>query len=91
MNINNNNIFWWVVPGFRTTFSCWVQNVTVSGSSNHKVGLADGREVIQQEVQTVVIRYNLRSHTVLRYLCAESVGNRQTLHLTLKDLIKNVH
>lgn len=38
-----------------------------------EVGPTDGGDVVQQEVQTVVICNDLRSHTILRYLCAESV------------------
>lgn len=35
--------------------------------------LTDGGDVVQQRRETVVIRNNLRSHTVLRYLCVQSM------------------
>lgn len=67
-----------LVPGVGAKVSARVQrNFRLAGSPDHEVGLADGGDVVQKGGQTEVIRNNLRSHTVLRYLSAESVKGKQ--------------
>lgn len=53
------------------------------------MAVKDRREVVQQEVQAVVIRYNLCSHAVQRHLRVESVENRQTLRFPSNRLEEN--
>lgn len=67
-----------LVPGVGAKVSARVQrNFRLTGFPDHEVGLADGGDVVQKGGQTEVIRNNLRSHTVLRYLSAESVKGKQ--------------
>lgn len=67
-----------LVPGVGAKVSARVQrDFRLAGSPDHEVGLADGGDVVQKGGQTEVIRNNLRSHTVLRYLSAESVKGKQ--------------
>lgn len=61
-----------VVPGVKATADSCI--LLPAGVLSGEEGQTDGGEAIQQRCETVVIRYNLRSHTVLRNLCVESVG-----------------